>query len=131
MKILLINGSPNEEGCINRALEEVSAELEKNNIESEILWLGKSPMQDCIACFGCKVHGKCVYDDLVNETAERFDEFDGMIIGSPVYFGGANGRLTSFLDRLFFSIDPSKVLGKLGASVVSCRRGELQEHSKD
>ena len=123
MKILLINGSPNEEGCINRALEEISIELNNNDVESEILWLGKSPMQDCVACFGCQFHGRCVYDDLVNETAERFDEFEGIIIGSPVYYGGANGRLTSFMDRFMFSIDKSKIAGKLAASVVSCRRG--------
>lgn len=122
MKILLINGSPNEEGCINRALEEISIELNNNDVESEILWLGKSPMQDCGACFGCQFHGRCVYDDLVNETAEWFDEFDGIIIGSPVYYEGANGRLTSFMDRFMFSIDKSKIAGKLAASVVSCRR---------
>lgn len=123
MKILLVNGSPNEEGCINRALVEIKNELGNNDVESEILWLGKSPMQDCVACFACQFHGKCVYDDLVNETAERFDEFDGIIIGSPVYYGGANGRLTSFMDRFMFSIDKSKLTGKLAASVVSCRRG--------
>ena len=79
-------------------------------------------MQDCGACFGCQFHGRCVYDDLVNETAEWFDEFDGIIIGSPVYYEGANGRLTSFMDRFMFSIDKSKIAGKLAASVVSCRR---------
>ncbi|WP_292886893.1 flavodoxin family protein [Methanobrevibacter sp. UBA212] len=123
MKILLINGSPNKEGCVNRALEEIVDTLKKNDVEAEILWLGKKAMQDCIDCMKCVENGKCIYDDLVNQTADRMDEFDGMIIGSPVYYGGPNGRLTSFLDRLMFSIDGSKIEGKLAASVVSCRRG--------
>lgn len=122
-KILLINGSPNEHGCVDAALGEIAAALDKNGVDSEILWLGKKPMQDCIACGNCREAGQCVFNDAVNETAARFDEFDGMVIGSPVYYGGANGRLTSFLDRLFYSIDKSKLAGKLGASVVTCRRG--------
>ena len=73
MKVLLINGSPRKSGCTNRALEEVAAELEKNNIDSEILWLGASPMQDCIACGKCKSTGKCIFDDIVNETSLKLD----------------------------------------------------------
>lgn len=122
-KILLINGSPNEYGCVDAALAEIANTLHQNEVESEILWLGKKPMQDCIACGSCRETGQCVFKDLVNETAARFDEFDGLVIGSPVYYGGANGRLTSFLDRLFYSIDKAKLAGKLGASVVTCRRG--------
>ena len=80
-------------------------------------------MQDCIACFQCRQKGKCVFNDQVNEIAARLDEFGGMIVGSPVYYGGPNGRLTSFLDRLFFSADGTKFRGMLAASVVSCRRG--------
>ena len=123
MKILLINGSPNEHGCTDTALQEISNTLNENGVDSEILWLGKQAMQDCISCFKCQETGKCVFDDLVNETAGRMDEFDGMIVGSPVYYGGPTGRLTSFLDRLFFSIDKRKIAGKVAASVVSCRRG--------
>lgn len=122
-KVLLINGSPNEHGCTDVALQEVADTLEKNGVESEILWLGKKPMQDCIACFKCQETGKCVFGDAVVDIAGRLDEFDGMVVGSPVYYGGPNGRLTSFLDRLFFSADASKLRGKLAASVVSCRRG--------
>ena len=122
-KILLINGSPNEHGCVDAALAEIANTLHQNEVESEILWLGKKPIQDCIACGSCRETGQCVFKDLVNETAARFDEFDGLVIGSPVYYGGANGRLTSFLDRLFYSIDKAKLAGKLGASVVTCRRG--------
>ena len=122
-KILLINGSPNEHGCTDAALHEIAEALHKLGMDSEILWLGKKPMQDCIACFKCQETGKCVFGDTVNETANRMDEFDGMVVGSPVYYGGPNGRLTSFLDRFFFSVDKKKIAGKLAASVVSCRRG--------
>ena len=123
MKVLLINGSPNEYGCTFTALNEVAETLKKNDVESEMLWLGKKPMPDCIACNHCRTKGGCVYNDLVNQTSERMDEFDALIVGSPVYYGGANGRLTSFLDRLMYSTPGSKLEGKLGASVVSCRRG--------
>lgn len=122
-KVLLINGSPNKHGCTDAALQEVADTLNKNGVDSEILWLGKKPMQDCIACFKCQETGKCVFGDLVVEIAERMDVFDGLIVGSPVYYGGPNGRLTSFLDRFFFSVDKKKIAGKLAASVVSCRRG--------
>lgn len=123
MKMLLINGSPNEHGCTDTALQEIADTLNKNGVESKILWLGKQALQDCIACFKCKETGKCVFDDLVNETADRMDEYDGIIVGSPVYYGGPSGRLTSFMDRFFFSVDKKKIAGKLAASVVSCRRG--------
>ena len=123
MKVLLINGSPNENGCTYTALNEIAETLRKNDVEAEILWLGKKPMQDCIACFQCQMKGECVFNDLVNDTAARMDEFDGLVVGSPVYYGGPNGRLTSFLDRFMFSTPKSKLTGKLAASVVSCRRG--------
>ncbi len=122
-KVLLINGSPNEHGCTDAALQEIAAALAENGVEGEILWLGKTPMQDCVACGQCRKTGKCVFEDPVNETAARMDEFDGMIVGSPVYYGGPNGRLTSFLDRFFYSVDKRKIAGKFAASVVSCRRG--------
>jgi multimeric flavodoxin WrbA len=123
MKILLINGSPNEHGCTDRALREIAVTLRKNSVESDLLWLGKSPMPDCIACFKCQQTGKCVFNDLVNETAEKWDEYDGLVVGSPVYYSGPTGRLTSFLNRLMFSSGGKKLAGKLAASVVSCRRG--------
>ena len=123
MKILLINGSPNEHGCTDTALQEIADTLNENGVDSEILWLGKKAMQDCIACFKCQETGRCVFDDLVNETAGRMDGFDGIVVGSPVYYGGPNGRLTSFLDRFIFSVDKKKIAGKVAASVVSCRRG--------
>lgn len=126
-KVLLVNGSPNEKGCCGTALEEIASEFAKNGVETETLWLGKQPMQDCIACFQCKAKGQCVFDDKVNEIGSRLDEFGGFIFASPVYYGGSNGRLTSFMDRLFFSTAPDKWAGKLAASVVSCRRSGATE----
>lgn len=122
-KILLVNGSPNEHGCTGTALQELAEELNRQGVETELLNLGKKPMQDCIACFQCQTKGQCVFNDQVNEIGKRIDEFGGMVVGSPVYYGGPNGRLTSFLDRLFFSVPDEKFEGMLGAAVVSCRRG--------
>ena len=122
-KILLVNGSPNQNGCTATALGEIADTLQKNEVEAEILWLGKKPMTDCIACFQCQTNGKCVFNDQVNEIGSRIDEYDGFVFGSPVYYGGPTGRLTSFMDRLFFSVPDEKFAGKLAASVVSCRRG--------
>lgn len=122
-KALLINGSPNEHGCTDAALQELAASLTANGVEAEILWLGKKPMPDCIACGHCQEAGACVFHDLVNEVSARMDEFGALVVGSPVYYGGPSGRLCSFLDRLFFSSSAEKFRGKLAASVVSCRRG--------
>ena len=122
-KILLINGSPNEHGCTATALAEMAGVFEKNGIEAEMLWLGRKAMPDCIACCKCQQGGGCVFKDAVNDVAAKIDEYDGMVFGSPVYYGGPTGRLTSFMDRLFFSVPDEKFAGKLAASVVSCRRG--------
>ncbi len=122
MKVLLINGSPNENGCTYTALSEVATTLNSNGIETEILYLGKKPIAGCIACGKCYKTGKCVFDDLVNKVSERLSEYDGIIVGSPVYYAGPSGQLTAFLDRLFYTCG-SRMAGKLGASVVSCRRG--------
>ena len=122
-KVLFINGSPNENGCVSTAMDEVITVLNENGIQTEKIWLGKKAMPDCMACMKCQETGKCVFQDQVNEIASEIDEIGGIIVGSPVYYGGPNGRLTSFLDRLFFSIPDDKFNGKLGASIVSCRRG--------
>jgi len=120
MKVLLINGSPREKGCTNRALEEISTTLQKNGIETETFWIGKDAMQGCTACLACK-KGKCPFDGGVNKIAEIADTIDGFIFGSPVYFAGANGSMHSFLDRLFFAYK-DKLRGKPCACVVSARR---------
>lgn len=122
MKVLMINGSPHEKGCTYTALCEIKKMLEKEGIESEIFYLGTSAINGCIACGYCVKNGKCVFDDLVNKVNSRLDEFDGLIIGSPVYYAGPSGALTAFLDRLFYS-SRGRMAGKLGAAVMSCRRG--------
>ena len=122
-KVLFVNGSPNENGCVSTAIDEVIGVLTKNDIRTEKLWLGKKAMPDCMACMKCQETGKCVFQDEVNEIGARIDEYDGIVVGSPVYYGGPNGRITSFLDRLFFSVPDNRFAGKLGASIVSCRRG--------
>ncbi|MBR4164335.1 MAG: flavodoxin family protein [Solobacterium sp.] len=118
----MINGSPKPNGCTARALREVAETLEKEGIETEILRVGSQPVRGCIACNTCSKTKKCVFDDVVNEAAKKFEECDGLVVGSPVYFGSANGNLVSFLDRLFYSSGFDKSM-KVGASVVSCRRG--------
>ena len=122
MKVLLINGSPHKDGCTFTALNEVAKTLEKNGIETEILYLGVKPIAGCIACGKCFEQKKCVFDDKVNEILTRCDEFDGLVIGSPVYYAGPSGQLRAFLDRLFYA-GGWRFSGKPGAAVVSCRRG--------
>lgn len=121
MKVLLINGSPHERGCTYTALREIADTLGKEGIESEIFSLGKKPVAGCIACGFCGEHGKCVFDDAVNDVLARIDSFAGIIVGSPVYYAGPSGQLTAFLDRLFYA--GRDFSGKPGAAVVSCRRG--------
>lgn len=124
MKVLLINGSPHKEGNTYLALREMEKIFEQEQVESEIIHIGNKPIRGCIACRVCAQKGKCVFDDCVNEIAPKFQEADGIIIGSPVYYASANGTLVSFLDRLFFSTPFDKTM-KVGASVVVARRGGL------
>ena len=123
MKVLLINGSPNEKGCTYTALKEVSGTLNREGIETEIFQIGKNPISGCIACGYCIRTGgsKCVFDDVVNEAIEKVESADGIIIGSPVYFASANGALISFLDRLFYA-GGNRFHFKPGAAVTSARR---------
>lgn len=126
MKVLLINGSPHQYGCTYTALAEVAQTLGKHAIETEILYLGKKPMAGCMACGSCAQTGRCAFDDQVNELIARLDTIDAIVLGSPVYYAAPAGQLTAFLDRLFFAGSYSggnRMAGKLGASVVSCRRG--------
>lgn len=121
MKVLLINGSPHQHGATDVALNEVAKKLNEHEIETEIYWLGTKAMQGCIACNQCGKLGKCVFDDQVNEINARANEFDALVVGGPVYYGGICAQLTSFLDRLFYS-SHGVWKKKLGASVVTCRR---------
>lgn len=122
MKVLLINGSPNEHGCTRTALDEVAATLNARGVETEILYLGRRPVAGCIACMSCANTGRCFRDDAVNDVLSRLDGFDGVVVGSPVYYSGPTGQVVSFLDRLFFA-SGGRMAGKVGAAVVSCRRG--------
>lgn len=122
MKVLMINGSPHEKGCTYTALSEVAGTLKKHEIDSEIIYLGKQPVAGCIACGKCRETGKCIFQDQVNELLEKMEEYDALIVGSPVYYAGPSGQSTSFMDRLFYA-GSAKLKGKPGAAVVSCRRG--------
>ena len=121
-KVLLINGSPHEFGCTYTALKEVADTLEKNGVETEILYLGTKPVAGCIACGKCGQTGRCVFDDQVNRVLDKLDEYSGIVVGSPVYFAGPTGQICGFLDRLFYC-GGGRMAGKIAASVVSCRRG--------
>lgn len=122
-KILLINGSPRSGGCTYTALREVADTLEKNGIETELTEIGAKPVAGCIACGKCRETGRCVFnDDAVNRISEKLDEYDGIVVGSPVYYAGPSGQICAFLDRLFYS-SGGRMAGKIGAAVVSCRRG--------
>ncbi len=122
MKVLIINGSPRLNGNTTLAVKEMEKIFNKEGIETEILQIGNKNIRGCIACNSCRKTGKCVFDDGVNDAAEKFKAADGLVIASPVYFASANGTLISFLDRLFYSSNFDKTM-KVGASVVICRRG--------
>ena len=122
MNVLLINGSPNVRGCTYTALSEVERTLQAEGIATEMVHIGNKDIRGCIACFKCAGQGRCVFNDMVNELAPKFEAADGLVIGSPVYYAGPNGTLTNLLDRLFFSTHFSKRM-KVGAAVCSARRG--------
>lgn len=121
-KVLLLNGSPHAKGCTAAALYEMVKIFSEEGIETETVQIGSKAVRGCIGCNRCGSLGKCVFDDLVNEVAPKFEAADGLVIGSPVYYGSPNGTILSFLDRLFYSTPFPKHM-KVGAAVVSCRRG--------
>lgn len=124
MKVLTINGSPHLHGCTDRALREFENTIAECGIAVERVNVGNKDIRGCIACNFCREHGRCVFDDMVNETAPKFAEASGIIVGTPTYYAGSNGQLLAFLDRLFYStagtVDKTM---KVGAAVVSSRRG--------
>ncbi len=124
MKVLLLNGSPREQGNTYTALNEMKKTFEAEGIETELIQVGKLDIRGCLACGYCKANGKCCIDDIVNDIAAKFKEADGLVVGSPVYFASANATLVALLDRLFFSIDFDPTM-KVGAAVCSARRGGL------
>ena len=121
LKVLMLNGSPRPNGNIALAFHEMEQVFEENGVEYENILLGRTDIRGCIACETCRKNGKCVFNDIVNELAMKFEAADGLVIGSPVYYGSANGTLMSALQRLFYSTHFDK-LYKVGASVVSARR---------
>ncbi|ANU54230.1 flavodoxin family protein [Acutalibacter muris] len=123
MKALLINGSPRAKGCTYTALTELAKTLESQGIETEIVHVGHKEVRGCIACRKCHETGKCVFDDIVNELAPKLVQADAFVIGAPVYFASPAGGAISFMDRLFFSTLNIDKTMKVGAAVVTCRRG--------
>ena len=122
MKVLIINGSPRVNGNTSIAVDEVAKTFEAEGIETEIIQIGNKDVRGCIACGSCAKSGKCIFDDVVNELASKFEEAEGLVIASPVYYASANATLIACLDRLFYSTHFDKTM-KVGASIVVARRG--------
>ena len=122
MKVLLVNGSPKANGNTAFALKQMAEVFTEQGIEAEVIHVGNQVIRGCVACGSCYKTGKCVFDDMVNEVAQKFEEADGLVLGSPVYYASANATLVALLDRLFYSTHFDKRL-KVGASVVVARRG--------
>ena len=122
MKVLIINGSPRPNGNTAIALNEMVKVFEADGIKTDVVQIGNKDVRGCIACGACYEKGKCVFDDVVNELAPKFEEADGLVIASPVYYASANATLIACLDRLFYSTHFDKTM-KVGASVVVARRG--------
>lgn len=125
MKVLLINGSPHANGNTALALQEMVKVFAAEGVEAEILHIGHKAIRGCIACRQCAKLNRCVFNDEVNEAAQKLAECDGLVVGTPVYYASANATLIAFLDRLFFSTPHIDKTMKVGASVVAARRGGL------
>ncbi|MBE6486000.1 MAG: flavodoxin family protein [Methanosphaera stadtmanae] len=122
MKVLLVNGSPRPEGCTYTALTEVEKILNEEGVETEIFQIGTDAVYGCSACRACIELGKCVYDDVSNKLAEKMQQADGIVLGSPVYYANINGSFGAALDKAFYQ-NSKAYENKIGAAVVSCRRG--------
>lgn len=124
MKVLMVNGSPHKQGNTYIALHEMEKVFAEAGIETEMVHIGSQAVRSCTACGSCMKAGQCVFNDLVNETAPKFERCDGLVVGSPVYYAAANPTLTAFLTRLFYSTRFDKTM-KVGAAVLAARRGGL------
>ena len=122
MKVLIINGSPRVGGNTSIAVDEMVKTFAEEGVEAEVVQIGNKDIRGCIACGSCAQKGKCVFDDEVNELAPKFEEADGLVVASPVYYASANGTVTSFMDRLFYS-NSSDLRMKVGAAIAVARRG--------
>lgn len=137
MKVLFVNGSPEKNGCTFTAFEEMIKIFDKEDIESEIMWLGNTPINDCINCGGCgrNKNNRCVFDnDIVNRFLEKAEECDGIVLGSPVYYGHADGRILSVLDRAFFAgsrvfkLKPCAVVASARRAGTTCAIDDLMKY---
>ncbi len=124
MKVLMLNGSPHAKGAGNRALQEMQAVFAQEGIETELMHVGSKDIRSCIACNRCSELGKCVFDDVVNEVAEKFREADGLVVSAPVYYASANPTMVALLARLFYSTPFDKTM-KVGAAIATARRGGI------
>lgn len=124
MKVLMLNGSPRKDGNTAIALKEMEKIFQAEGIDVETVQVGNQAVRGCISCYSCKKNGKCIFDDQVNQVASKFQDADGLVVASPVYYGSANGTLVSFLDRLFYSAPFDKTM-KVGASIAVARRGGI------
>lgn len=124
MKVLLVNGSPHQKNSTYTLLEEIALQLYKEGIDSEIFHIGSKPLSGCIACLRCRKTGRCVVkDDVIDDCIDKMRAADGVIIGTPVYYSGANGSLCALLDRVFYSDVEAHFAYKPAAAVAVCRRG--------
>ena len=122
LKVLILNGSPRINGNTSLALKEMEQVFHENGVETETVLVGNKDIRGCVACLSCYQTGKCVFNDIVNELAPKFEAADGLVVASPVYYASANATLIACLDRLFYSTHFDKTM-KVGASVVCARRG--------
>lgn len=124
LKVLMVNGSPHEKGCVFTALTEIAETLKNNDVESDIFWIGNKPLAGCMGCGACIGKRSCFRDDTVNDFVGRMDEYDGFIFGTPVHYAAASGAMTSFMNRVFFidEFNGDHLAGKPATAVVTCRR---------
>lgn len=122
MKVLILNGSPKTNGNTMTAISEMVKVFDSEGVESEVIHVGNKDIRGCVSCNSCATKGKCVFDDVVNEIAPKFEVSDGLVLASPVYYASANATLIACLDRLFYSSSFDKTM-KVGASIVVARRG--------
>lgn len=124
MKVLLLNGSPHKNGTTSAALGEMIRVFEEEGVETELIQVGQLDIRSCVGCGSCGKLGKCAFDDIVNEIAEKLKAADGLVVGSPVYYASANATLIALLTRLFCSTSYPKTM-KVGAAVACARRGGI------
>ena len=126
MKVILVNGSPHEDGCTNYALNEMQKVFNEEGLETEIFWIGNKQMGGCLGCCKCRELKKCVIDDIVNVFIKKCETADAFVFGSPVHYAAAASNLTAFMDRVFYAITNSGqdelLRHKPATAIISARR---------